>query len=322
MGKPKVFVTRKLSNELVKDYEEMLDIRMWDKEEEPVPEKILRSQAKEVDALFTVLGDRIDASLLAEAKNLKVVANMAVGYDNIDIEAAKNHSITVTNTPDVLSETTADLGFSLLAATARKITEANAYVKEDNWKQWAPFLLAGTDIHHKTLGIVGMGRIGEALAKRATGFNMKIQYHNRTRKPEAEEKLQASYVSFEELLKTSDFVVTVVPLTEETEELFNHSAFKKMKSTAIFINISRGKVVNEEALINALNKGEIKAAGLDVFYEEPIRADHPLVNMHNVVCLPHIGSASNETRTEMVHLCMKNIVEVTANKKAITPVNN
>ncbi|BAC14313.1 glycerate dehydrogenase [Oceanobacillus iheyensis HTE831] len=322
MSKPKVFVTRKLSSQFVKEYEEILDIRMWDKEEEPVPEEILRSQAKEVDALFTVLGDRIDETLLAEAKNLKVVANMAVGYDNIDIDAASKHGITVANTPDVLSETTADLGFSLLAATARRITEASTYVKEDNWKQWGPFLLAGTDIHHKTLGIVGMGRIGEALAKRATGFNMKIQYHNRSRKPEAEEKLQASYVSFEELLETSDFVVTVVPFTKETEELFNESAFKKMKASAIFINISRGKVVDETALIDALNHGEIKAAGLDVFYEEPIRADHPLVNMDNVVCLPHIGSASTETRTEMIHLCMKNIVEVTAGRVATTPVNN
>lgn len=322
MSKPKVFLTRKISDELIKSYEGALDIRMWDKEQEPVPIDILKKEAEEADALFTVLGDRIDASILSNAPNLKVVANMAVGYDNIDVEAAKEHNVTVTNTPDVLSETTADLGFSLLMATARRIVEASTYVKEDKWQEWAPFLLAGTDIHHKTLGIVGMGRIGEALAKRATGFDMKIQYHNRSRKPEAEERLQASYVSFDELLETSDYVVTVVPFTKETEHLFDQAAFKKMKTSSIFINISRGKVVDEEALITALRTGEIKAAGLDVFYEEPIRADHPLVGMDNVVCLPHIGSASEETRTEMVHLCMKNILEVSTGKAAITPVTN
>lgn len=313
-------MTRKIDEKYLEAYQDQLEIRMWEKEEEAVPRETLFKEIEDVDALFAVLSDTIDEELLSKAPKLKVVANMAVGYDNIDLEACKRHNVTVTNTPDVLSETTADLGFSLMMATARRIVEANEWVKEDKWKSWAPFFFAGTDIYGKTIGIVGMGRIGEAIAKRATGFDMNIQYHNRSRKKDAEERLNAKYVSFDELLETSDFVVTVVPYTKETEALFNKAAFQKMKSSAIFINISRGKVVDEDALLDALKTGEIQAAGLDVFREEPIGADHPLVGMQNTVCLPHIGSASVETRAKMVQLCMDNIQAVVNGKEAITAV--
>lgn len=320
MSKSKVYITRKIAEKHLKAYQDDFEIRMWEKEEQAVPRETLLKEAADADALFTVLSDNINEELLETAPSLKVIANMAVGFDNIDLEACKAHQIVVTNTPDVLTETTADLGFSLVMAVARRIVEADEWVKADKWESWAPFFFAGSDIHHKTIGIVGMGRIGEAIAKRATGFDMKILYHNRSRKKEAEVQLNANYVSFEELLETSDFVVTVVPYTDETNGLFNEAAFKKMKSNAIFINISRGKVVDEDALLEALKSGEIKGAGLDVFREEPIRADHPLVQLKNTVCLPHIGSASIETRTEMVQLCMDNISAVLHGKEAITPV--
>ncbi|WP_040979024.1 2-hydroxyacid dehydrogenase [Oceanobacillus jeddahense] len=321
MSKPKVYITRKIDASYLEPYQDQLDIRMWEKEEESVPRETLYKEVADATALFAVLSDSIDEDLLSKAPNLKVVANMAVGYDNIDLEACKKHHVTVTNTPDVLSETTADLGFSLIMSTARRIVEAEEWVKQDKWQSWAPFFFAGTDIYGKTLGIVGMGRIGEGIAKRASGFDMNIQYHNRSRKKGAEERLNAKYVSFDELLETSDFIVTVVPHTQETDKLFNQAAFEKMKSSAIFINISRGKVVDEEALVNALKTGEIQAAGLDVFEEEPIRADHPLVGLNNTVCIPHIGSASVETRTKMVELCMDNILAVVSGKEAITPVS-
>ncbi|GAA0350416.1 2-hydroxyacid dehydrogenase [Oceanobacillus oncorhynchi subsp. oncorhynchi] len=321
MSKPKVYITRKLEEKYIKAYQEQLEIRMWEKEEEPVPRETLLKETADADALFTVLSDSIDEELLSKAPQLKVVANMAVGYDNLDLEACEKHDVIAANTPDVLSETTADLGFSLLMAAARRIVEADTWVKEDKWQAWAPFFFAGSDIYGKTIGIVGMGRIGEAIAKRAAGFDMNIQYHNRSRKKDAEERLQATYVSFEELLETSDFVVTVVPHTKETDKMFNRAAFEKMKSSAIFINISRGKVVDEDALVHALKSGEIQAAGLDVFEEEPIRADHPLVGLNNTVCLPHIGSASVETRKKMVELCMDNILAVVSGKEAITPIS-
>jgi glyoxylate reductase len=320
MNKPRIYITRKIAKELVKPYEDQYDIRMWEKEEEPVPRELLLEETQHANGILSMLSDKIDEELLSNAPHLKVVANLAVGFDNIDVDTAKKHGIVITNTPDVLSETTADLGFALLMATARRVVEANHYIKTDQWKNWAPFLLAGTDIHHKTIGIVGMGRIGEAIAKRAKGFGMEILYHNRSRKEKAEKELGASYVSFDELLRLSDYIVSVVPLTNETIELFNKNAFHKMKPSAIFINISRGGVVNEEALVDALKNKVIKAAGLDVFKNEPINSDHPLIKLNNVVCLPHIGSSSVETRTTMIQLCFENVDGVIQRRGAKTPV--
>lgn len=318
--KPRIYITRKLPDQLLKDFKEDFDVRMWPEEDKPVPRDVLLEEAKEAEGLLTMLSDNIDKELFESAKNLKVVSNLAVGFDNIDLEEAKKHQVIVTNTPDVLTETTADLGFALLMATARRITEAAAYVKEDRWQGWEPFLLAGADIYQKTIGIVGMGRIGEAVARRAKGFNMNILYHNRSRKPEAEQALGATYVSFDELLAKSDYLMSVVPLTDETKDMFNKQAFEKMKTSAIFINISRGGTVVEEDLIEALQQKQIQAAGLDVFREEPIRKDHPLLQLDNAVCIPHIGSASVETRTIMVELCLENIKGVITGTGAKTPV--
>lgn len=320
MNKPSIYITRKIPRELVNIYENQYNIRMWEKEEEPVPREILVKEIQHADGIISMLSEKIDEELLSKAPHLKVVANLAVGFDNINVDAAKKRGIIITNTPDVLSETTADLGFALLMATARRVIEANNYIKTDQWKNWAPFLLAGTDIHHKTIGIVGMGRIGEAIAKRAKGFEMEILYHNRSRKEEAEKELGASYVSFDELLRLSDYVVSVVPLTDETKRLFNKDTFRKMKPSSIFINISRGGVVDEEALVDALKNKVIEAAGLDVFKNEPINSDHPLLKLNNVVCLPHIGSSSIETRTRMIQLCLENVDGVIQGRGAKTPV--
>lgn len=321
MSKPYVFVTRKLHDDAIKKLQEKFEVNVWPYDDVKVERDVLLKEVERADGILTMLSDQIDEQLLSRAKNVKVIANLAVGYDNIDIEAATKHNIIITNTPDILKDTTADLTFALLLATARRIPESINYVKEGKWTSWSPFLLAGSDVHHKTIGIVGMGSIGEAIAKRATGFDMQILYHNRTRKPEAEKKLNAKYVSFDELVTESDFVVCMTPLTEETKDMFNEEVFKKMKKSAIFINTSRGGVVDEEALYRALKNSEIKAAGLDVFKNEPIGADHPLLELDNVVALPHIGSASFETRYNMMHLAVDNIISVLEGKDPITPVN-
>ncbi|MBD1223399.1 2-hydroxyacid dehydrogenase [Virgibacillus halodenitrificans] len=321
MRKPTIFITRKVPGKLLESYKDVFDIRMWEKEEEPVPREVLEKEVKQVDGLLCVLSDQVDQSVLNQSKQLKVVANMAVGFDNININYAKEMGVIVTNTPDVLSESTADLGFTLMMATARRLNEAAEYIKDGQWKNWAPFLLAGTDVYNKTLGIVGMGRIGEAIARRANGFGMTVLYHNRKRKREAERELQASYVQMDELLSQSDFVISVVPFTKETNKLFNKEAFEKMKESAVFVNISRGAVVDENALYCALKAGEIKAAGLDVFEQEPISSNHPLLELENVICLPHIGSATVQTRTAMIELCLKNIANVLEEKAPLTPVN-
>lgn len=310
MTKPRIYITRKIPAELVEPYANQFDFRMWEKTDEPVPRDILLQESKQADGLLCMLSEKIDKDFLMENSHLKIVANMAVGYDNIDVDEAEQHGITITNTPDVLTETTADLTFALLMATARRIVEASNYIEKDLWRNWAPYLFAGSDIHHKTIGIVGMGRIGEAVARRAKGFGMSIMYHNRSRKYEVEKTLQATYMDFNELLAKSDYIVSLVPSTKETNELFNHDAFQKMKSTSIFINVSRGAVVDEDALYEALQTKQIKAAGLDVFKEEPIRANHPLVELENVVSLPHIGSATTETRTDMVNVCFENLSAV------------
>lgn len=320
MQKPYVFITRKLPEETLVSLKEIAHVGMWPYEEEAVPREVLLKEAQKADGLLTMLSDKIDKELFDNAPSLKVVANLAVGYDNIDIEAAKMKNVRVCNTPDVLTDSTADLAFSLILATARRIVESASYVKEGKWNSWGPLLLAGADVHHKTIGIVGMGRIGEAVARRAKGFDMNILYHNRSRKPEAEKKLGAVYRDFYDLLKESDFVVCLAPLTTETKGMFNREAFQAMKQSAIFINAGRGASVDEEALVDALKNGVIAGAGLDVYVKEPIAADHPLLTMKQVVALPHIGSASVETRKKMSELACRNIAKVIDGKKAETPV--
>lgn len=320
MSKPFIYITRKLPQSVVEPFESNYTIEMWPEEEKPVEREVLLEKAQKADALVTMLSDRIDSEIFEQQTNLKVIANLAVGYDNIDLDAAEDANVTVTNTPDVLTDTTADLTFGLLLSAARRLMEAERYVKDNAWENWAPLLMAGQDVHHKTIGIVGMGRIGEAVAKRATGFEMEILYHNRSRKIEAEEKLAATYVGFEELLERSDFVVCLTPLTEETRGMFNKEAFERMKDSAIFVNASRGALVDEGALYEAIEQNIIAGAGLDVFHNEPISSDHPLLKFDQVVATPHIGSASEETRKIMMTLCLENIQQVINKDEAKTPV--
>lgn len=314
LSKPYVYITRKLPEFVLDKIRTFAEVKMWDSEEKPCPRNILLQEARNADALFTMLSDQIDEELLSASPNLKAVANLAVGYDNIDVNYATNVGIAVCNTPDILTDTTADLTFSLMLLTARRLVEAAECVKEGHWTSWSPLFYAGTDIHHKTVGIVGMGKIGEAFAKRAKGFDMNVLYFNRNRKREAEEQLGVVYKSFDELIQESDFVVCLTPLTPETKGMFTKEIFKKMKKSAFFINAGRGAVVNEEDLIGALQSGEIAGAGLDVFEKEPIDSNSPLLQLPNVVALPHIGSASVETRQAMMIRCCENIEAVLEGK--------
>ncbi|RQX26971.1 D-glycerate dehydrogenase [Staphylococcus warneri] len=318
----KIVVTRQIPQNFIAQLEEIAEVEVWNEEFIPMPREKFLLSIKDATACFVTLSEKIDEICLNEAPNLKVVANMAVGFDNIDIDVAKQKGVTVTNTPEVLTETTAELGFTLMLATARRIVEAEQYIQEGQWKSWGPYLLSGKDVYGSTVGIFGMGDIGKAFAKRLKGFNTKIFYHNRSRQEATENELGATWVSFDELLEKSDFVVCTAPLTDETKHKFNASAFEKMKSDSIFINIGRGAVVNEEDLVNALNTGQLLACGLDVLEQEPIDMDHPLLKMPNAVILPHIGSASENTRNDMIQLCVDNIKAVLNDKPAITPVNS
>ncbi|GGH75129.1 glyoxylate reductase [Pullulanibacillus pueri] len=320
MAIPKVFITRRLPEKCIKPLQQVAEVKMWSEEYKPVPREVLLQEVQTSHGLLTMLSDRVDETLLAQAPQLKCVANLAVGYDNIDLEACRLHHVIPCNTPDVLTETTADLVFALLMASGRRLIEANDYLKQGKWQEWGPFLMAGADIHHKTIGIVGMGRIGTAVARRAQGFAMNVIYHNRRRNVEAESELGARFCGFESLLETADFVVNLIPYTETTKGLFNQNAFTKMKKTALFINAGRGATVDEDALYQALLEGEIAGAGLDVFSQEPIPKEHPLLTLEQVVALPHIGSASVETRKQMISLCCKNLMRTLAGEKPITPI--
>jgi glyoxylate reductase len=306
--KPTIFITRKIPDTAVQMLQLHFEISMWDEEDTVVPRELLREKIKTVDGLLCLLTESIDEELIKTANNLKVISNLAVGFNNIDVKAATEKGIMVTNTPGVLTEATADLTFSLLMATARRIPEASEFVRSGDWKTWSPMLLTGQDVYGATIGIIGMGRIGEAVGRRAKGFNMNILYHNRSRKEQAESELGAKYVELEELLTQSDFVVVLAPFTEETRNLIAKRELELMKNTAILINVARGGMVNEEDLFEALKDNKIWAAGLDVFEQEPVPLDHPLLSLPNLVALPHIGSASIKTRIKMAEVAAQNML--------------
>ncbi|MFZ3579774.1 2-hydroxyacid dehydrogenase [Virgibacillus sp. DJP39] len=318
--KPKVFITRKVSEEITQKLGEVCEVEMWEEEDTPVPRDILEEKIKEVDGLLCLLTETIDKELLTQAKHLKVVSNMAVGYDNIDIEVANQQGVMVTNTPGILTETTADLTFALLMATARRIVEASDYLHQGEWKTWSPMQLTGQDVFGATIGIVGMGRIGEAVVKRAKGFGMDILYHNRSRKLETEKQYGVIYVELDHLLRESDFVVILTPYTSETKNLIAQRELALMKETAILINTARGGIVDEKALYQALKGNEIWAAGLDVFEKEPVSLQKQLLTLPNVVTLPHIGSASINTRIRMAQMAAVNLLNGLTNKSPVYSV--
>lgn len=300
--KPKLYICRKLPDEMVDPLRTSFDVQMWQSSSEPVPRHVLLEKSADAAALWTFITDRIDEEVLNGAPHLKIVTNMAVGYNNIDVKSAESRGIIVTNTPDVLTETTADLAFALLLATARDLTGAERALREGGWTSWEPLGFTGVDVHQATLGIIGMGRIGEAVMRRARGFDMQVLYHNRNPKPQAEAAHGCTYAELPELLAQSDFVLILVPYTAETAGLIGEDELRQMKRDAILINVARGGIVDERALYDALKSGEIRAAGLDVFETEPVPLDHPLLTLPNVTALPHIGSASVKTRTAMMTL--------------------
>lgn len=304
-----VYITRTLPEEAIQPLQEQYDVRMWEHEDLAMTSAELKDAVRDVHALWTMIDDQITRDIMEAAPNLEIITNLAVGYNNIDIDAAKELGITVTNTPDVLSEATADLAFSLLLATARRITEAENVLREGKWKAWAPMQLTGMDIYGKTLGIIGMGRIGEAAARRALGFNMDVLYHNRTRKVEAEKAYGFTYAELENLLAKSDFVLLFAPLTDETRNLITKKEFALMKDTAILINVARGPIVNEDDLYDALKDGVIWGAGLDVYNVEPLPTNHKLLSLPNVTAIPHIGSATIQTRLAMMALNREAIID-------------
>ncbi|MDK8288614.1 MAG: D-glycerate dehydrogenase, partial [Staphylococcus lugdunensis] len=295
---------------------------MWDEALVPMPRSKFLTAIKDAIACFITLSEQIDHEVIAQAPHLRIVANMAVGYDNIDISLAKSRDIVVTNTPDVLTETTAELGFTLMLSVARRIVEAEKYVQDGRWTSWGPYLLSGKDVYGSTVGIFGMGAIGQAFARRLSGFNTRTLYHNRSRREDVERELKVTYADFDTLLEESDFVICTAPLTAETKNKFNAEAFQAMKQDAIFINIGRGAIVDEDALVFALEQGDIAGCGLDVLREEPINEKHPLLSMPNAVILPHIGSASVKTRNRMIQLCVDNIVAVLQQQAPLTPVTS
>ncbi|MEK5214135.1 glyoxylate reductase [Psychrobacillus psychrotolerans] len=311
----KIYITRKLPEEIIEPLRKKFDVQMWHSETIGMTNEEIITNAKDAYALWTMLSDNIDRTLIEGLPNLKVISNFAVGYNNIDIEAAKDRSIVVTNTPGVLTETTADLAFALLLATARRITEVEQEIRSGNWDSWSPMQYTGMDIFGATLGIVGMGRIGEAVARRAKGFDMNVLYHNRSRKLDAEETYGFTYAELDELLKQSDFVILLTPLTPETKGLIGERELNMMKETAAIINVARGGIVDEQALYEALASKKIWAAGLDVFEQEPVPVDHPLLTLPNVTVSPHIGSASIRTRQAMMQMNAKDIEAVLENRE-------
>ncbi|MEM2946807.1 MAG: glyoxylate reductase [Candidatus Bathyarchaeia archaeon] len=319
MAKPKVYVTRELPERGMKTIKERFEAEVWP-EYGPPPKAEIIKRARNVDALVTLLSDKIDAEVFDAAPKLKIVAQMAVGFDNIDIAEATKRGIYVTNTPGVLTETTADFAWALLMAAARRVVEADKYVRTGQWKvSWHPSMLLGRDVYGATLGIVGAGRIGTAVARRAKGFNMKILYYDVVpMPPEIEKEIGARRVDLDTLLRESDFVSIHVPLIKETYHLINEEKLRLMKNTAYLINNSRGPVVDEKALYKALKEGWIAGAALDVFEQEPTPVDNPLLELDNIVVAPHISSASYETRSRMAEMVAENLV---AFFKGETPPN-
>ncbi|HEX8991148.1 MAG TPA: D-glycerate dehydrogenase [Anaerolineales bacterium] len=303
MQKPKVFVTRQIPEKglgLVRDY---CEADVWPGELPPSREDLLM-RLRNVEGVLSLLTDRLDGAAMDAAPRLRVISNMAVGVDNVDLEAASARKIPVGNTPGAMTDATADMTFALMMAAARRVVEGERYVRDGKWKTWSPQLLLGADFSGGTWGIIGFGRIGRAVAKRCQGFDLRVIYYD----PEARPDLGATPVSLEELLGTSDFISLHVPLTSETYHMIDAQTLSEMKPGAVLVNTSRGPVVDAEALYAALKSNSIFAAGLDVTEPEPLPPDHPLLELENCVIVPHLGSASKRTRDQMAYLAAQNLI--------------
>jgi glyoxylate reductase len=312
--KLKVLLTRRLPAKGMDLLHRFFDLDV-NREDKIMPREVLKERIRNKDGLVCLLTDNIDAAIIARALRLKIISNHAVGYNNIDLVEASKRKIPVTNTPDVLTEATADLTFGLLISIARRIVEADHFLRAGEFKGWAPELLLGADVHGKVLGIIGMGRIGRAVARRALGFNMKIRYADTRRLPiGVEQEHSAQYCTLKELLKEADYVSVHVPLNEQTRQLLSVGEFRLMKKTAYLINVARGEIVDEGALVAAIRDKEIAGCALDVYENEP-RVEAGLISLPNVVLVPHIGSASTEARTEMSMMVANNVISVLIDRK-------
>ncbi|HEX8701320.1 MAG TPA: D-glycerate dehydrogenase [Myxococcaceae bacterium] len=305
--RPRVFVTRQLPGEALSRLSNHVELRVWE-DELPPPREALLEHARTVDGLITLLTDRVDGPLLQASPSLRAVSNVAVGYDNIDVAACTARRIPVGNTPGVLTETTADFAFALLMGLARRVAEADAYVRAGKWRTWSPTLLLGADVHGTTLGIAGLGQIGAAMARRARGFGMRVLYVNRHARPELEAELGLWRVDKATLLAQSDFLSLHVPLTPETRHWLGRAELAAMKQGAMLINTARGTVVDQAALIEALARGHLGGAALDVTEPEPLPMDSPLLKLPNVLIAPHIASASHATRGRMASMAVDNLL--------------
>lgn len=308
MSKPTVLVTRRIPAAGFARVKESCEVRHWDRDES-IPRQTLLEQIQGVDGLYCLLTERVDDELLdAAGPQLRVVSTMSVGFDHIDVAACRRRNIPIGNTPDVLTDTTADLTVGLMLATARRLIEAAAAVKSGEWSTWRPEWMTGYDLFGSTVGIVGLGRIGAAVAQRLKGFGCRLLYTGNHPKPELAEPLGARFVTQAQLLAESDFVSVHTPLNAATQHLINAATLRQMKPSAILINTSRGGTVDQDALYAALRSDQIAAAGLDVTTPEPLPTDHPLLTLPNCVILPHIGSASIATRTKMALMAAENLI--------------
>ncbi len=320
--RPRVFVSRVIPDEGLAPIRAACDVSVWE-DELPPPRAELLAAVRGCDGIVTLLTDRVDDELLdAAGPGLKVVSNYAVGYDNIDVAAVTRRGIPAGNTPGVLTETTADLAFALLMAAARRLPEGDRYVRDGKWKTWGPLLLLGPDVHGATIGIVGFGRIGQAMARRARGFGMRVLYQDLHRVDAATEaELGATYAPLEAMLPQADFVSLHTNLTPETRGLIDAEKLSWMKPTAVLVNTSRGPVIDHAALAAALRSGQIFAAALDVTDPEPIPMDDPLVGLDNCLIVPHIASASRATRAKMAEMAAANLLAGIRGERLPTPIN-
>jgi glyoxylate reductase len=316
----RVFVTRPIAEPAIRRLATMARVDLWDDEMPPPPDE-LRARARQADGVLSMVTDRFDAAMIRALPRLRAISNLAVGVDNIDLDAATRAGIAVGHTPGILTETTADLAFGLLMAAARRIAEGDRYVRGGRWRTWGPKVMLGRDIHGATLGIIGWGAIGQAMARRGAGFGMRVLYlagrhaaHSaRGRRPRVSASANpaaAEPTSLKRLLAESDFVSLHVPLTAATRHLIGETEFAMMKRTAILVNTARGAIVDPQALVGALRAGRLAGAGLDVTDPEPIDANDPLLKLPNVVITPHIGSASHATRLKMAELAVDNLIDV------------
>jgi len=303
----KVYVTRELPTAALDLLAEAATVRVWPDELPPPPE-VLLAEAADADALLTLLTDRIDAAIMAAAPRLRVISNMAAGYDNIDVEEANRRGILVTNTPGILTKTTADFAFALLLAAARRVVEADRYTRQGRWKTWGPQVLLGQDVYEATLGVVGLGGVGLEVAKRGRGFGMRVLYCDSTRRPKEERRYGLAYVELDQLLTESDFISLHTPLIPETHHLVGERELALMKPTAVLVNTARGPIVDQRALWRSLKERRIAAAAIDVSEQEPIASDDPLLGLDNIIITPHIASASVATRLGMARMAVDNLL--------------